>query len=207
MSSNFTGTKGRWLPRVAAALAAGASVLALTTGPAAAQTCYPPGSPECSTTTTTAPQTITVSDETLVAGQSFRVRVGGFRAGETVTFTIDGQVIGTGVADAQGFVDVMLTLPAGIDPGQQTILASGTGADGQPLVVTRVVTVTGVPIATANPQAVNNPGGTTSSTPRSGGSLARTGLFVVPITAGGLALVATGAVLSRSARKRKAVAA
>lgn len=206
MSRSAVGAKSRWLARVAAALAGGAGVLTLAAGPVAAQSCYPPGSASCSSTSTTTTQTFTVSDETLSAGQSFRVRVGGFRPGSTVTFTIDGQVVGTGVADAEGFVDASLTLPAGLSPGQHTILASGTGADGRPLIVRRVVTVNALPLAAATGSNQSTGSGAGSGS-RSKGSLAKTGILVVPVAAAGLGLVAIGVTLSRSAKKRKAAAA
>lgn len=191
-------------PRLAAALAAGAGVLAFAAGPAAAQTtttqsCYPLA--EC------AVDSLTVSDETLDPGQSFTVTARGFRPGTTVTFTVDGQVLGTAVADEQGVATATLTLPAGIGPGRHTLLATGTGADGQPLVVSQILSVNG---ATRTPVGVVTPGASTrapatGSTPSSSsrGRLARTGSTVVPAAVAGVGLVLAGSAVARAAKKKK----
>ena len=190
------------LPRVAIAVMGGLGLLFVAAGPAAAQTCYPPGSPECSTTTTTtAPAGITVSDATIAPGQSVTFRVTGFRPGSTVTFTLDGVVIGTAVANDQGVATLTTTLPAGTAPGPQTIVATGVDPAGQVRTVSQVITAT-APAASGTGTSGTAASGTAGGS-KAGGSLAKTGAYAASTTVAGVGLVAGGVVLSRAAKRRK----
>lgn len=184
------------LPRLATAVMGGFGLLFVAAGPAAAQTCYPPGSAGCSTTTTTTPLEITVSDQTIAPGQSITFRATGFRPGTTVTFTLDGVVLGTAVADDEGVATLTTTLPAGTPPGRHTIIATGLDPAGQTRSVSLVITATGS-VATGT-AASGGTGGT-----KAGGSLAKTGAYAASTTAAGVGLVAGGVLLSRAAKRRK----
>lgn len=197
-----------WFHRLAVAFAVGIGILALAAGPAAAQACYPIGQ---GTPTCPAPPGLTVSDDTLVAGQSFTATARGFRPGTLVTFTIDGVVLGTAIADAQGVASATLTIPAGIGAGRRTLVATGIGADGRPLVLSLVITIAAAG-GTGDDADDGEDGTGSSGTSGSGGSkgdgsLAKTGAVVVPTTVVGVGLVASGLVLRRSVKRRKAVAA
>lgn len=184
-------------------VAGGASALALFPGPVAAQAvCYPPGSPACTTTTTAQvifSASLTVSDLTLIPGQQFQVTATGYLAGTTVTFTIESveQLLGTATANAQGVASATVRVPSDLPAGVHTVRSKGTGADGRPLVLSRPVTV----VLSAVTGPVRSGVG---STP--GGSLTRTGASVVTTSAVGVGLVVGGLVLTRSVKKRKAVA-
>jgi len=86
--------------------------------------------------------TIAVSDSTVVAGQPITVTACCFAPGSTVTFTLEGLVVGTATADANGVATLTFTMPD-LGPGTYRLEASGTGADGQPLVVSTTLTVGG----------------------------------------------------------------
>lgn len=185
-------TRRHWLPRLGAALAGGAGLVALAAGPSAAQVCYPIGSPACTTTIPGPVGGITVSDVTVTGGQSLLVTGDGFQAGSTATVTIESveQTIGTAVVDAQGKVSTKVTIPTNLENGVHTIRIKGTGSNGQPRVLSQLVTLTGAGTGT----------GTT------GTGLARTGVYVVPASVAGLGLLGTGVFLARTAKKKKALA-
>ncbi|MDR2930880.1 MAG: hypothetical protein LBV06_08275 [Propionibacteriaceae bacterium] len=65
------------------------------------------------------------SDEVFSAGDTITIRGGGYVAGETVTFTVDDQVIGSMVADEYGDIEGPLTMPSNDVAEQYTIVATG----------------------------------------------------------------------------------
>lgn len=209
----------RRLSHFALGLAAGAGVLALAAGPAEAQVCYPPGSAACSTTTTAAVTVVVgVSDDTVVPGQQIQVTAEGFLLGSTVTITIESveQTIGSAIVDAQGGVDTRVSIPTNMENGQHTLRVKGTGTNGLPRVVSRVITLSGstvnTPVANVIPnRAATGTGAATGSaaTPRSSTSsgLAKTGVYAVPAAVAGFGLLGAGVMVSRSAKKRKTAAA
>lgn len=122
---------------------------------------------------------ISVSDSTVSSGDSVTVSATGCEAGTTVTFYLDGQVIGTGVTDSSGPIDEnnVQTGTASTDvvisgsPGTYTLSNSCNDA-------TLVITIAGAGGGGALPRT-----GTDSSLP-----LAK--IAIVLIAAGGLLIVA-----------------
>lgn len=199
----------QWLSRGAITIVGGLGVLSFAAGSAAAQSCYPPGSASCSTSTTAAGggEPVTVSDSTVAAGQTIQVTARGFAPGATVTFIVDGQVVGTAIADEQGVATTTIIIPPGTNPGQVTLTATGIGPDGQTRSVTQTLAVVNGTQPTGLTAGSNATGGTAAAGGASPGTLARTGAVVVPTAAIGVGLVAGGVLLRRSARKRNALSA
>lgn len=85
----------------------------------------------------------TVSDTTLVPGQSLTVSSTGWAPGSTVTidFLSVPTRIGRATPDATGAFAVEVDVPRGATPGGHTIRLSGTGSNGQPRVAELAVTV------------------------------------------------------------------
>ncbi len=181
------------LRRTAAVAAFAAGSLTFLAEPAGAQACYPPTDGCVSTTSsvaTTGPAA-SVSDDTVTPGQRITVSATGFRAGSTGIVTIESveQQIGTFTVPATGPVTVSVTIPNTISPGAHTIFVRGTGLNGQPAFASRRITVVS---------------GGTGGTGSGGGTLARTGVVVVPTALVGVGLVIGGTVLKRSGRRGKA---
>ena len=67
-----------------------------------------------------------------VEGRSAIVEAAGLQPGSSVQVMLysDPQVIGTGVADASGNAAIATQIPGGLPPGQHTIMAVGTGPNG-----------------------------------------------------------------------------
>ncbi len=74
----------------------------------------------------------------VVAGGSNPVRASGYRAGESVQFTLDGTVLGRAVADASGTVAFTVAIPASTPAGKVTISAIGAGSGYTASAVSRV---------------------------------------------------------------------
>jgi hypothetical protein len=88
------------------------------------------------------PDKVTVSQPDPSTPAKVRVTVGGFKPGSSVSIAGDGTSypLGTFTADAAGNVDVEVVLPASFT-GSHTLTASGTAADGTPLVRTQALDV------------------------------------------------------------------
>lgn len=164
---------------IAFAAAALVAVLGLATAAQAQE--YPP-----------APDSLTVSDSTVVAGASVTATAQVCAPGETVTFSFDGTVVGTAEANASGVATLTFAIPAGTAPGSYTLTAT---CGGQTLSNTITVeagqgTGTVTTPAAVTPVGTGGTGGATAL-PRTGsdgaGTMARIG--VVLVAAGGLALV------------------
>ena len=146
-------------------------VMALALFVPAAHAQYPPVTPGAS-----------VSDSTVNSGDSVTVTASGCETGSTVTFYLDGQVIGSGVADDSG--------PTGTNTGSASADVVITGSPGTHQITnscnTAVISIT---IA----------GATAGALPRTGtdSSLPLAKIAIVLITAGGLLLIV--------ARKRNTV--
>ena len=119
------------------------------------------------------------SSDKVTAGKTMVVSGTGYQPGSTVTFLIysEPQVLTTVVADPSGNFTVTVTVPAGLAPGQHTLVASGTDTLGNQRFTTLTVTVSASGVAT------------TAAT------LAYTGADVLLPAIGGLAAVAIGAGL------------
>ncbi len=158
-------------------------VLIVAGAPAEGQAPYPP-----------AANFLTVSDTTLVPGQTFTITSGTYLSGTDVTFTFLSQPVGLGSAavDADGVATLTATVPQA-SVGTHTVTANGTGADGEPLSVSTNVTV----VATDDGTAAAGTG--TSDLPRTGGE-------PVPVARIGAALLAVGAGLVFLTRRRRRAA-
>ncbi|SEG82227.1 hypothetical protein SAMN05216223_113113 [Actinacidiphila yanglinensis] len=78
------------------------------------------------------PARLALSDATASAGQSVTATGTGYRAGESVVFTLGGAPLGSAVADGSGRVRLAFTVPAGEATGSVTVgsLAAGSGRTG-----------------------------------------------------------------------------
>jgi hypothetical protein len=81
---------------------------------------------------------IVVDDPTVSDGQTVNVTAQCFEAGSTVDFSVDGSSIGTAVASADGVATLAYTVPPG--SGNIVVTATGTGCDGEPLVLGATLT-------------------------------------------------------------------
>ena len=185
------------LRRIGAAAAVVGGV-ALGSGPAMAQTCYPPTegcAPTSSTTPVTGP-TLALSDATVVAGQTITATVSGFQPQSSPIITIASveRQIGSLTVSASGSGSTSVTIPNDMSLGAHTVYARGTGSDGKTASASQGVTV----VAAGQ--------GAGKGTGR-GGSLARTGAVAVPTALIGFGLVAGGVALKRSSKRGKASSA
>jgi len=221
---------GRWLPRLGAVLASVGVLVALSVGPSPAlaaplandkactgppknrppscppkKRCYPLGSKKCK-------KSVSVSDETLVPGQTITSTITGFEPDTAADMTIASQeqTLATVTIDASGQATAQLTIPTNIELGVHTIRARGFGEDdGLPLVLSQEVTVSAASAAGGTTGSGSSESGSSESgssgTSSSGttGSFARTGGTVLPPLVAGVGLVAVGVALRRSVRRRK----
>lgn len=175
----------------AAAAALGVATLTFLAAPAGAQdACYPPTA-ECVTTTSsvaTANPTLSLSDTTVVRGQTIRATIGGFRAGSSgiITIASDEQQIGSFTMPASGTTTVSITIPATTSLGAHTVFARGTTLSGAAGSASAAITVVEA-----------------SSVSGTGSSLARTGFVLVPVSIVGVGLVAGGLALKRSGKRSR----
>ncbi len=129
---------------------------------------------------------ITTSDPTVDKGQTVTVTAECFEPGSTVQFSVAGTSIGSGVANASGVASVQYTVPDG--SGDIVVTATGTGCDGEPLVLTVTLTRNA-----ATPVAA--PGG--SALPETGSSSS------VPLARIAVSLLGVGALAVFAARYRQ----
>ncbi|SOE00233.1 fibronectin type III domain-containing protein [Blastococcus haudaquaticus] len=127
------------------------------------------------------------SSDKVVAGTSMTVTGSGYEPGSTVTVLIysSPQILTTVVADSSGNFTATVTVPAGIAPGQHTLVASGYDTNGDYRFTTMSVTVSAAGVATV-------------ATPK----LAATGADVTVPALGGIAVLGLGAGLIAVARRR-----
>ncbi|MEY2397284.1 MAG: hypothetical protein QOJ00_458 [Actinomycetota bacterium] len=139
---------------------------------------------------------ITLSTNSVKAGDSITVTGGGFEAGEPVSGVVQSDPVGIGstTSDAAGEIALTFTMPASVPAGAHTIRF--TGADSG-LVLTAPVTVVSSQVAA-----------TTSTTLRAAvtpAPIARTGNDSGDQSAIGFALLAAGGGLALIARRRRIV--
>lgn len=102
-------------------------------------------------------------------------------------------LLGTATANASGVATLVTRIPAGTTPGTHTVEASGTGIDGQPLVLRTTITVTGA--------GAGGGSGTGAGTlPKTGSSNS------VPMSQIALGAIAGGGLLVLVANKRRKTA-
>ena len=154
------------------------------TSPASAAPAYP-----------SEPAGVTVSSTEIGAGGSLTARACGFEPGSTVTSTvrINGRSRSgpSGTAGPDGCVTLRFTL---VRPGEALLSFSGTGGDGNALVVTARVTVRGS-------------GDSSGGTGGTGGGLPRTGGNLTALWAGVALLIAGGALVGVTRTRRSRVSA
>jgi len=155
---------------------------------------YPPG--QCKLMT---------SASAVRQGQSLTISGDGFTPGTTVSFLMDGVVIGTAIADPTGHVSLTFTVPMGTSVGRHSLSMSGGG---------RLLTG-GVTVLSASTQGSVLPSGTQAGATQAGASagsqfsgggssLATTGAGeLTPLAGGGAALVGLGAMTMLAARRRR----
>jgi hypothetical protein len=121
------------------------------------------------------------STASVPAGKTITVSGSGYAPGSTVTVLIysEPQVLTTVVADENGDFTVTVTVPAGLAPGQHTLVASGVDSQGNPRYVTLPVTVVA--------------------------GLASTGADIAVPAIGGLAALTVGGALLFVSRRRSKV--
>lgn len=122
------------------------------------------------------PPTVSQGGQVTISGQ-------GCAANQTVEFSINGQVIGTTVTDANGNFTVTITLPSNITPGTYTII----GTCGN-ITMSNTITVTG---------GGNAGSGNTGTTPVTGSGLTE------PLARAGIALVLVGGLALAVSRRRR----
>ena len=74
------------------------------------------------------PGRLAVGDSTPAPGQTFQVSGSGYRAGESVAFTLDSAVLGSATADGTGRVRFQAAIPAGLPFGAAVLTAVGAGS-------------------------------------------------------------------------------
>lgn len=134
------------------------------------------------------------SSDKVVAGKTMVVSGSGYQPGSTVTVLIysSPQVLTTVVADGSGNFTATVTVPAGLEPGQHTLVGSGVDPGGVQRFVTLPVTVSAAGVATISKTKT--------------GTLAYTGVDVLPPALAGLAAIAlgTGLIVLRRRAARSA---
>ncbi|MEO8221032.1 MAG: LPXTG cell wall anchor domain-containing protein, partial [Specibacter sp.] len=92
----------------------------------------------------------------LVPGGRLTITGKGFKPGTKASFTLHSTpvLLGTAVADANGVVTLLVSLPVDVAPGKHRIVIDGVGVDGKALQVSAALTVTGAATsATTTPAA------------------------------------------------------
>ena len=134
--------------------------------------------------------TLVADPPNVAPGQQVAVSGAGCEAGSEVTLTIAGEVVGTGVADADGGFNIPITAPG---PGTYTI----DGTCGSMVLDSVTITVAGPAAAAVSVTA--------ATPPSSSATLARTGSNVGPTIAVGASLLLLGAAALFGARKRRSL--
>lgn len=144
---------------------------------------YPPGQ-----------ATISTNPPSVGAGATFSATACGFTPGETITFTINGESAGSGVAGADGCAIVTLIAPA--QPGTHALVATGH---------TSGIIASGsfIALASESPVATSSPPSTAA---RRREGLATTGQSIGTTVRAGAALVivGVGAIVLTTQRHRSA---
>jgi hypothetical protein len=88
------------------------------------------------------PGMLTASDTQPAAGTTDTLTGSGYRSGESVTFSIGGELIGSVIADGTGTATLTGALPADLVPGSATISATGAGSGYTDTTTVSVITAT-----------------------------------------------------------------
>jgi hypothetical protein len=184
---------------------------AMAASPAGAQACDPIYGCTPSTPSTTPPNTSCRLDVTIVAsGDVVDAFVVDAPANATIDITFDGEVAGSGTADAGGDAVIAFTVPPGIETGEHAVFAVGAGFSANcgtvfgSAVLSEGQTQTG---AGADSAGADSAGVAGANAGRGGGSLARTGVEIGLLLAVAVVLVLVGNRLVQRARRRRRRAA
>jgi hypothetical protein len=134
---------------------------------------------------------VTVSTSTPGPGGSDTVTADGFKPGSSADIFIFSTpvLLGKATADANGAISAKVTIPSSFAGGSQhTIEVEGVGPTGAALTESLPITL-----------------GAASSSSGSGGGLAFTGVHIAELSGTGVALVALGAFMVFTFRRRRAV--
>ena len=131
------------------------------------------------------PASITISNNTLVAGEAATLTGSGFGSGAVVAISMCGQGAGSATADGSGVATATVTAPTG-PSGDCSVTMSGIGASG-------VVQVLGISITL---------GAVSQQQPTQAGGLPRTGSDNGWLTAVAAGLIACGGLLVVASRRR-----
>jgi hypothetical protein len=142
----------------------------------------------------------------VVGGEVRPATVDGVPAGSQVQITLDGNVAGTGNADADGHATVQFTIPSDIGSGEHPVFAVGAGFSVDcgtvtgPAVLGETATTSAV---SGNGTANGGSGSGSGSTSVGAGSLARTGVEIALLVAIGVALILVGQRFVAFDRRRR----
>lgn len=110
------------------------ALLLMSAAPAFGQA-YPPAAASC-----------TINVTVVAPGATVAVNCGAWAPNSTVevlVFSEEGRLLGTAQTDADGNLNVDVTLPSDLEPGDHTLRFSGTNAEGEPQNVDIAFTVEG----------------------------------------------------------------
>ncbi len=142
---------------------------------------------------------ISLSASVVPQGATISVSANCFLPGSAVQVILSStpRVLGTFTADARGVISGRVTIPCDVPVGAHTVSAQGVDASGKPLRLSAALRVVdGCPVGAA-PRVVTG-----------GGALSKTGSnLTMPLTAAGIALLATGTAAVVVARRRRAAQA
>jgi len=134
---------------------------------------------------------LTVSDSTVVPGQTITFEGRGFAPGSEATPTLFSVVLGTFTADGAGTIRGGVRIPSDAELGPATLELRGVAPDGSVLVLTaRLTVIGGAPGAAADDGEPD-------------GGLALTGSSIVPWAAVGAALLILGTTAVVAGRARR----
>ncbi|MEO8219710.1 MAG: family 20 glycosylhydrolase [Specibacter sp.] len=94
---------------------------------------------------------IDLSADSVSAGGRLTITGMGFKPGSSASFTLHSTPVnlGTATVDAQGVATLGVTLPAGVAPGQHSVVIDGVGIDGKARQLSAALTITAAATAPA----------------------------------------------------------
>lgn len=92
-----------------------------------------------------------MSADSVSAGGRLTITGMGFKPGSSASFTLHSTPVnlGTATVDAQGVATLGVTLPAGVAPGQHSVVIDGVGVDGKARQLSAALTITAAATAPA----------------------------------------------------------
>ncbi|GAA2569471.1 hypothetical protein GCM10010435_49360 [Winogradskya consettensis] len=203
------GTAGvRYTLRVVALAAGGAST---TSTASATATPIAPSLPAAPPASAPALTTTKGDISTAVPGEQIILVGDGFAPYSTITIALYSTptLLATATTDAAGAFRKAVTIPAGLDPGRHTLLATGVDPDGNTFSRSLSVTVkaaTSSPSPTTSTSPAATPSPTPTTTPPPDSTMPRTGENIALIAGVGLLMIITGlglALVRRDGPRRR----